>query len=200
MRAASLSTIVPGRSWWCKRAARSTVSPQTSYWSRLRPSNPAVTRAHVDTDANRPALAHLGHGSAQLQCARSRAQDGIGLGPAQPAYRHDAGPEALNRDQAAVAEPDAELRGEAIQSVSVYHGAEAVAVLTEVAASDPDTDNRVQALHTLWNAAADGRDQEGAIKRILEDARADPDADIAELAQKALADLERLAALRANAG
>jgi len=102
--------------------------------------------------------------------------------------------------QAAVAEPDAELRGAAIRSLSVYRGAEAVAVLTEVAAGDPEPDNRIRALESLWYAAADGRDQEGEIKRVLEDARADPDPDIAELAQKAVADLERLAARRANGG
>ena len=102
--------------------------------------------------------------------------------------------------QAAVAEPDAELRGEAIRSVSVYRGAEAMAVLTEVAAGDPEPNNRIQALQSLWYAAADGRDQEGEIKRILEDARADPDPDIAELAKKAMADLDRLATRRATGG
>jgi hypothetical protein len=102
--------------------------------------------------------------------------------------------------RAAVAEPDAELRGEAIRSVSIYRGAEARAVLTEVAAGDPEPNNRIQALQSLWYAAADGRDQEGEIKRVLDDARADPDPDIAELAQKAMADLERLAARRANGG
>lgn len=102
--------------------------------------------------------------------------------------------------QAAVAEPDAELRGEAIRSVGVYRGAEAVAVLTEVAAGDSEPNNRIRALESLWYAAADGRDQEGEIKRVLEDARADPDPDIAELAQKAMADLDRLAARRANGG
>ena len=102
--------------------------------------------------------------------------------------------------QAAVAEPDAELRGEAIRSVSVYRGAEAMAVLTEVAAGDPEPNNRIQALQSLWYAAADGRDQEGEIKRILEDARADPDPDIAEVAKKAMADLDRLATRRATGG
>ena len=102
--------------------------------------------------------------------------------------------------RAAVAEPDAELRGEAIRSVSVYRGAEAMAVLTEVAAGDPEPNNRFQALQSLWYAAADGRDQEGEIKRILEDARADPDPDIAELAKKAMADLDRLATRRATGG
>ncbi len=102
--------------------------------------------------------------------------------------------------RAAVAEPDAELRGEAIRSVSVYRGAEAMAVLTEVAAGDPEPNNRIQALQSLWYAAADGRDQEGEIKRILEDARVDHDPDIAELAKKAMADLDRLATRRANGG
>ena len=102
--------------------------------------------------------------------------------------------------QAALAEPDAELRGEAMPSVSVHRGPEAVAVLTEVAAGDPDTDNRLRALQSLWYAAADGLDQEGEIKRVLEDARANPDPDIGELAEKAVADLERLAARRANGG
>lgn len=102
--------------------------------------------------------------------------------------------------QSAIAEPDAEVRGEAIRSVSIYRGAEAVAVLTEVAAVDLEPDNRIQALESLWYAAVDGLDQEGEIKRVLEDARTDPDPDISELAERAVADLERLAARRANDG
>ena len=131
---------------------------------------------------------------------------GEGVSPEAPAdgVTEAAGPELpegwAELARAAVAEPDAELRGEAIRSVSVYRGAEAMAVLTEVAAGDPEPNNRLQALQSLWYAAADGRDQEGEIKRVLEDARADPDPDIAELAQKAMADLERLAARRANGG
>ena len=131
---------------------------------------------------------------------------GEGVSPEAPAdgVTEAVGPELpegwAELAQAAVAEPDAELRGEAIRSVSVYRGAEAMAVLTEVAAGDPEPNNRIQALQSLWYAAADGRDQEGEIKRILEDARADPDPDIAELAQKAMADLDRLATRRANGG
>lgn len=142
--------------------------------------------------------------------AKSQAEGLTGLGegvsPEAPAdgVTEAAGPELpegwAKLAQAAVAEPDAELRGEAIRSVSIYRGAEAMAVLTEVAAGDPEPNNRIQALQSLWYAAADGRDQEGEIKRILEDARADPDPDIAELAQKAMADLDRLAARRANGG
>ncbi|MGH8247209.1 MAG: hypothetical protein ACREUU_12360, partial [Gammaproteobacteria bacterium] len=77
--------------------------------------------------------------------------------------------------QSAVADPDAERRGEALRSVSVYRGPEAMAVLTEAAVADPEPDNRLQALQSLWYAAADGLDQDGEIKRVLEYARADPD-------------------------
>lgn len=142
--------------------------------------------------------------------AKSQAEGLTGLGEgASPEAPADGVAEAVGPElpegwaelaRAAVAEPDAELRGEAIRSVSIYRGAEARAVLTEVAAGDPEPNNRIQALQSLWYAAADGRDQEGEIKRVLEDARADPDPDIAELAQKAMADLERLAARRANGG
>lgn len=102
--------------------------------------------------------------------------------------------------QSALAEPDAERRGEAIGAVSFHRGPEAVAVLTGAATADPEPDNRSRALQSLWYAAADGLDPEGEIKRVLEDARADPDPDIAELANKAVADLERLAARRPNGG
>ena len=142
--------------------------------------------------------------------AKSQAERLTGLGESvSPEAREDgvaeaAGPELpegwTELAQAAVAEPDAGLRGEAIRSVSIYRSAEARAVLTEVAAGDPEPNNRIQALQSLWYAAADGRDQEGEIKRVLEDARADPDPDIAELAQKAMADLDRLATRRANGG
>ena len=142
--------------------------------------------------------------------AKSQAEGLTGLGegvsPEAPAdgVAEAVGPELpegwADLARAAVAEPDAELRGEAIRSVSIYRGAEARAVLTEVAAGDPEPNNRIQALQSLWYAAADGRDQEGEIKRVLEDARADPDPDIAELAQKAMADLDRLATRRANGG
>jgi hypothetical protein len=56
-------------------------------------SAPAADRAHVDTDVDRPAITHLGHGSAQLQRTRRRVQARIALGPLQPAHCHEAGAE-----------------------------------------------------------------------------------------------------------
>jgi hypothetical protein len=85
--------------------------------------------------------------------------------------------------QAAIAEPDPELRGEAIQTVSLYQGEEAVAVLTEASTVDPDPFNRAKAVQALWNSAADK-------------AQGDPDPIVASVATKAVADLDRLAKRR----
>ena len=65
-------------------------------------------------------------------------------------------------------------------------------MLTDVAYSDPVADNRLLALEALWYSAADGLDGDGAIKTALREALNDPDERIAELAEKALADLDKL--------
>ena len=93
---------------------------------------------------------------------------------------------------AALSEPDPELRGEAVHGVGLHRNADSVAVLLEVAADDPDPDNRIQALEQLWYSAADGLDGDGAITRSLEAALGDPDEEIAALAEQALADLAKL--------
>ena len=93
---------------------------------------------------------------------------------------------------AALSEPDDELRGEAIHAVGLSRNGEAVAILIEVAAHDSEPDNRSQAIQSLWYAAADGLDEDGAIRRALEQALADRDPEIAELAEAALADLAKL--------
>ncbi len=51
---------------------------------------------------------------------------------------------------AALYEPDDALRGEAIGDVGLQRHAEAVAVLVQVAASELDPDNRLQAVTSLW--------------------------------------------------
>ena len=59
-------------------------------------------------------------------------------------------------------------------------------------AGSPEQRRRV--LEALWRIAADGHSTE-AIVRELEHARSDPDREIAERAELALADLNRLTAL-----
>ena len=93
---------------------------------------------------------------------------------------------------AAINEPNDELRAEAIGDVGLRRDGETVAVLTDVAFSDPVADNRYQALEQLWYSAADGLDGDGAITTALREALNDPDERIAELAEKALADLDRI--------
>jgi hypothetical protein len=98
--------------------------------------------------------------------------------------------------EAALTEPDDAKRGQAIHAIGNLRNAEAVALLSEVATDDPDPGNRLEALQSLWYSAADGLDEDGEIRRLLEAAQSDPDEDIAELAQRALADLDKLEARR----
>jgi HEAT repeats len=97
--------------------------------------------------------------------------------------------------QAAIAEPDPQLRGEAIQNLSLYGNTEAIAVLTEASVADPDPNNREKAVQALWNSAADNLDSDD-LKSQLEKSRNDSDPFVAELATKAIADLEHLAKRR----
>lgn len=98
--------------------------------------------------------------------------------------------------QAATTGPDPELRGEAIQTVSLYHSEEAVAVLTEASTVDPDPFNRAKAIQALWNSAADNVDSMDDVKDLLHKAQGDPDPVVATMATKAVADLDRLAKRR----
>lgn len=100
--------------------------------------------------------------------------------------------------QAATAEPDPERRGEAIQSLSLYHNDEAVAVLTEASTVDPDPFNRAKAIQALWNSAADYLDSNSGVKDLLHKAQKDPDPIVATLAAKAVADLDRLSKRRGS--
>ncbi len=93
---------------------------------------------------------------------------------------------------AALNEPDDALRGEAIGDVGLQRHAEAVAVLVQVAASELDPDNRLQAVTSLWYSAADGLDGDGTIWAALQAALDDPDEQIVALAKRAIADLEAL--------
>ena len=93
---------------------------------------------------------------------------------------------------AALNEPDDALRGEAIQDVGLQRHADAVAVLVQVAVSDVDPDNRLQAVTSLWYSAADGLDGDGTIRAALQAALDDPDEQVAAMAKRALEDLEAL--------
>ncbi len=99
--------------------------------------------------------------------------------------------------EAAFWDPDEARRGEAIHAVGPYRHADSVAVLTEVAISDPETSNRYQAVQSLWYAAADGVDEDGAAREALDMALDDVDPAVAELAQQALDDLSALELRRA---
>jgi hypothetical protein len=100
----------------------------------------------------------------------------------------------------ALEEPDDELRGEAVQTVGLYRHDDAVAVLLKVALSDQDPDIRFQAFQSLWYSAADGLDTDGTIRETLEAATNDPDERIAELAKKAILDLDALKQSQQSAG
>lgn len=65
-------------------------------------------------------------------------------------------------------------------------------MLNQVAAFHASPDNRLRAIEQLWYSAADGLDSNGTIRSTLETARDDPDEAIAEMAEKALADLQTL--------
>ncbi len=118
------------------------------------------------------------------------------LTPEQRRVRQAAAERAAKRwdtlVEAALNEPDDELRGEAINGVALQRSAESVAVLNEVAAFDPAPDNRLQAVQQLWYSAADGLDGDGGIMSTLNAALDDPDEAIAKMAEKALADLKAL--------
>ena len=74
----------------------------------------------------------------------------------------------------------------------VAQAGEKVAVLTDGAFSDPVTESRLLWLEALWYSAADGLDGDGAITTALQKVLNDLDESIAELAEKALKDLDQL--------
>ncbi len=93
---------------------------------------------------------------------------------------------------AALNEPDDALRGEAVGTVGLQRHADAAAVLVQVAASDVEPDNRLQAVESLWYSAADGLDGDGTIGAALQAALDDPDEQVADMAKRALEDLQAL--------
>ncbi len=99
--------------------------------------------------------------------------------------------------ETALWDPDEQRRGEAIHAVGLRRDNDAIAVLTEVAISDSETSNRYEAVQSLWYAAADGVDEDGAAREALEKVLDDQDPDVAELAQRALDDLLALELRRA---
>ena len=90
---------------------------------------------------------------------------------------------------AALNEPDDALRGEAIGDVGLQRHAAAAAVLVQVAASDVEPDNRLQAVESLWYFAADGLDADGTIRAALQAALDDLDELVAAMAKRAIKDL-----------
>ncbi len=92
----------------------------------------------------------------------------------------------------ALIDPDALKRGDAIQGLSNFRNDEAVDTLIE-AADDPDPLNRYLALKALWISAADGPpEKEMFIWQRMQEAEGDTDVQIADLASRALKDLEQL--------
>ncbi len=100
--------------------------------------------------------------------------------------------------QIALTETDPELRGEAIQAVRLYRHKDAVGVLAEVSAVDPEPSNRAKAVQALWHAAADDPEAMADIKSQLEKSGNDPDPIVATLAAKAIVDLDKLAKQRSQ--
>ncbi len=92
----------------------------------------------------------------------------------------------------AISEPEPEQRERAIDalSLSLDSYADGPDVLRDIARYDRDAANRQRAIETLWRAAADGRDTEGLIRLQLEESASDEDPRVAELARRALEDLE----------
>jgi hypothetical protein len=92
----------------------------------------------------------------------------------------------------ALFDTDASKRGDAIQTLSNFRSDTAVDILID-AADDPEPMNRYLALQSLWISAADsplGKDN--LIWHSLQQAQDDMDTQVADLASKALKDLEQL--------
>lgn len=92
----------------------------------------------------------------------------------------------------ALIDPDALKRGDAIQGLSNFRNDEAVDTLID-AADDPEPLNRYLALQALWISAADGPlNKEDLIWHRMQQAEGDTDTQVADLAGRALKDLEQL--------
>lgn len=92
----------------------------------------------------------------------------------------------------ALFDPDVSKRADAIQALSNFRSGAAVDVLID-AADDPEPMNRYLALQSLWISAADGPlEEEDFMWHFLQQAQGDIDTQVAELAGRALKDLEQL--------
>lgn len=92
----------------------------------------------------------------------------------------------------ALLDPDASKRGDAIQAVSNFRNDAAVDILMD-AADDPEPLNRYLAVQALWISAADGPlEKKDFIWQALQQAQGDIDAQVADLANRALTDLDQL--------
>ena len=100
--------------------------------------------------------------------------------------------------ETALWDSDAQRRGKAIHKIGLQRDSrDALAVLVEVATMDWDPANRYRAIQSIWSAAADGADDDGAMRALLEAAIDDDDESVAALAQQALDDLMALELQRA---
>jgi hypothetical protein len=92
----------------------------------------------------------------------------------------------------ALTDPDASKRGDAIQALSNFRNDDAVGALIDTA-DDPEAMNRYRALQALWISAADGPlGKEDFIWHSLQQGQDDIDTQVADLATRALKDLEQL--------
>jgi hypothetical protein len=93
-------------------------------------------------------------------------------------------------DQALFA-PDPMHRKVAIQTVSNFRTEANLHVLLN-AADDPEPTNRYLVMQALWFAAADGIGNKDDILHLLQQSRGDDDLNVAQLAERAIMDLEQL--------
>lgn len=95
----------------------------------------------------------------------------------------------------ALRDPFKANRYDAIQTLSLYRSYATVDVLIQ-ATMDTDARNRLKAIEALWFSAADGLDKDSNIRLCLQQALGDSDERVAELAARALADIDHLEAAR----
>ncbi|NOY63177.1 MAG: hypothetical protein GXP10_08530 [Gammaproteobacteria bacterium] len=91
-------------------------------------------------------------------------------------------------EQLQTAQSDEE-RVAALQALSIQRNDAGVNAWLEIA-NDVHVESRYQAVQSLWHSAADGLDHDGRIAGALQQATLDSDERVAELAGRALADLE----------
>jgi hypothetical protein len=91
----------------------------------------------------------------------------------------------------ALFDPDPMHRKDAIQTVSNFRNEATLHILFS-AADDPEPTNRFLALQALWFAAADGIGNRDDIWHCLQQSQRDHDLNVAQLAERAIMDIEQL--------